>query len=292
MTTIRALAAIAVLVVVTTTADAKARTEPSGRDLFLQECARCHGPKGKGDGPDAPFFTPAPRDLTTGFLEKYGDEELVARLRDGAPLSLSVDAEGRAIRAKRVESIIDHMEKLPDIDWVEVDAGGVVYGNRCEVCHGQFGQPWPAPDLPPGVKTMPRDLSDPKVQASMTDAELAKAFSHGKGSMPAVPPKLTKEETDQLVAFIRVLSPGFETFSFYCAGCHGDAGRGGGIMARDGKGPEVVFDEAYFESKDPNVLRATVWHMMDVGGGGMPHFRGVVEDERLDAIVEYLKRGP
>lgn len=292
MKTTRVIVGVAVLLTATSWAHARSRVEPSGRDLFLRECARCHGTQGRGDGPDAPFFTPAPRDLTTGFLAEYEDEELVGRLRDGNPLSLSVDVEGRRIRAKRVENVVAHMGKLPSIEWAEVDAGGVVYGKRCEVCHGPFGHPWPAPDLPAGVKTMPRDLSDPEMQTSMTDAQLARTFVHGRGSMPGVPPKLAQEESDQLVAFLRILSPGFETYSFYCAACHGDAGRGNGILPRDGQGPDVVFDEEYFGSKDQDELRAAVWHMMDVGGGGMPHFRGVVEDENLEVIVEYLKRRP
>ncbi len=271
--------------------EAKERSAPSGREVFLEECARCHGADRAGGGPDAPFFSPAPRDLTTGFLAKYDEEELLARLRDGTPLSLSVDEEGRRTRAKRVESLLAHMRRIPDIDWTEVDAGGVIYGARCEVCHGQFGKPWPAADLPEGVSP-PKDLRDPSVQRSMTDRELMAAFKHGTGGMPAVPPKLTEGEAEQLLAFVRVLSPGFETFSFYCAPCHGDAGRGGGILVRGEEGPTVVFDETYFEEKDPDALRATVWHMMDVGGGGMPHFRGVVADERLRAVVEYLKRTP
>ncbi len=289
MTKIRILLAIVVLAQAAP-AFSKERVGASGRELYLEECARCHGSAGTGDGADAAFFSPAPRDLTTGFLDRYTEAELVGRVRDGTSLSLAIDPEGRRIRAKRVESIVSHMQRLPDIEWVDVDAGGLLYGARCEVCHGQFGKPWPAPDLPAGVGSVPKDLRDPAVQRSLTDEELVRAFRHGKGSMPAVPPKLTKDEADQIRAFIRVLSPGFEAYSFYCAACHGDSGQGGGIMLRDEAGPKVDFDRAYLDAADPEELRAAVWHMMDVGGGGMPHLRGVVDDARLRSIVEYLQR--
>ena len=36
----------------------------SGKDMFAHYCAACHGPGGKGDGPAAPSFKKAPRDLT------------------------------------------------------------------------------------------------------------------------------------------------------------------------------------------------------------------------------------
>ena len=37
----------------------------SGREMFLQYCAPCHGTDGKGDGPAAAALRKAPADLTT-----------------------------------------------------------------------------------------------------------------------------------------------------------------------------------------------------------------------------------
>jgi len=291
----RTLALFLVVLVSTlasTPAQCREQTSVGGRQLYLEECARCHGVDRKGDGPDAPFFSPEPRDLTTGFVGRYTPEELIARVRDGTPLSLSVDAEGRKARAQRVEAILAYMHRLPTIDWKAVDAGGVLYGERCEICHGQFGKPWPASALPEGVQTSPPDLRAPKFQRSMSDRELLKAMRHGIVGMPAVPPELTDEQARQLLAFVRLLSPGFESYSFYCAPCHGDDGRGRGILPRDDEEPKVVFDKAYFEKKDPEALRAAVWHMIDAGGGGMPHFKGVIDEAQLRRIVEYLQNTP
>ena len=75
--------------------ESRERAVEGGRQLYLEECARCHGVDRTGNGPDAPFFSPEPRDLTTGFVSRYTTEEIVARVRDGQPLSLSVDPEGR-----------------------------------------------------------------------------------------------------------------------------------------------------------------------------------------------------
>ena len=36
----------------------------SGQEMFAHYCAACHGAAGKGDGPAAPSFKKAPRDLT------------------------------------------------------------------------------------------------------------------------------------------------------------------------------------------------------------------------------------
>jgi len=37
---------------------------PEGRALYQANCAQCHGPVGRGDGPWAASYTPRPADLT------------------------------------------------------------------------------------------------------------------------------------------------------------------------------------------------------------------------------------
>jgi mono/diheme cytochrome c family protein len=38
----------------------------AGKPLYLRECSACHGERGRGDGPAAPFVEPPPRDLQSG----------------------------------------------------------------------------------------------------------------------------------------------------------------------------------------------------------------------------------
>jgi mono/diheme cytochrome c family protein len=41
-----------------------------GRALYGKECASCHGPQGKGDGPDGLYFTTPPSNLTSATVTK------------------------------------------------------------------------------------------------------------------------------------------------------------------------------------------------------------------------------
>jgi mono/diheme cytochrome c family protein len=63
-----------------------------GRQLYTQNCASCHGPEGKGDGPQVKDLKnenglpTSPRDLTRGVFKGGGDpERLYARIVVGMP---------------------------------------------------------------------------------------------------------------------------------------------------------------------------------------------------------------
>lgn len=44
----------------------------AGRELFLQDCAACHGEAARGDGPAGAALDPKPNDLTKVRTYKYG----------------------------------------------------------------------------------------------------------------------------------------------------------------------------------------------------------------------------
>src|ERR1700733_7528972 len=66
-----------------------------GARVFAQQCAVCHGPDGKGNGPAAPSMFSRPRDFSSGVFkykstapgEPPTDEDLLRIVRDGLPAS-------------------------------------------------------------------------------------------------------------------------------------------------------------------------------------------------------------
>jgi cytochrome c6 len=77
---------------------------------------------------------------------------------------------------------------------------GVVYKAKCASCHGADG----TGNTPVGKSLKLRDFHSADVQ-KLTDAELTKIISAGKGKMPAYAKKLTAEEIQCLVSFIRAM---------------------------------------------------------------------------------------
>lgn len=58
-----------------------------GKDLYVRECASCHGNSGKGDGPKAGELKPKPRDLSVAAIQSQSDGSMFWKLTEGkAPM--------------------------------------------------------------------------------------------------------------------------------------------------------------------------------------------------------------
>jgi mono/diheme cytochrome c family protein len=56
----------------------------AGKALFEENCAKCHGDAGKGDGPDAMMYTPEPADLTDAhMMGMMTDGEIFYKISEG-----------------------------------------------------------------------------------------------------------------------------------------------------------------------------------------------------------------
>lgn len=283
------LFAVSTLLAVTARA---AAPEPvaSGQAAYLRRCAGCHGREGLGDGPDAPIFGAKPADLRAdSLLRSYSDPELTARLLEGRQLRLEVRPDALRTHAVDTEALYQYLRRLPATRWETVDAGEGVYFERCVDCHGRYGHP-PA-SLPPGVRR-PRDLSHPEFQSSVTDAELAVLARHGKDHMPALIPRLRKEEASQVSSFLRSLSAGREIYDRYCMSCHGAHGVPQAEPFAETVTAVPTFDAGYFSRTDPEETRRAIWHMLQDARPVMPHFREILTPDELRDILVYLRSLP
>lgn len=82
-----------------------------------------------------------------------------------------------------------------------VTDGAALFTAKCAKCHGANGQ-----GLPKYLKKGQKDFTDKKWQKSKSNAQLTTAINNGKGeAMPAWKTKLTVEEIQVLVAYVRTL---------------------------------------------------------------------------------------
>ena len=262
-----------------------------GRALYMAQCSRCHGPNGIGDGPDAPLLRNPPADLRRSeVLDSFSDEKLAERIRDGKVMRLEFRPESISRQAADTEALYRFLRKLPQIRWKSVEAGAVLYFERCTPCHGGYGHPESA--LPPGVTRRPQDLSDERFQASVSDRELRWLVRHGRRGMPVVLPRLTEAEAADLVSFVRVLSPGFDLYDSFCSTCHGFHGEGATGALSTKPAPQFAFDAEYFRTHTADEIRQAIWHMLEDKTPSMPHFAETLSTAEVKAILLYLHSLP
>jgi len=254
-----------------------------GGRLYREECAPCHGTTAHGEGAQAWLFSPPPPNLRVSALDRHDPETLVRRILDGVTERISPGSHALVESATRTEALVDHLQRIPRVDWTRVARGRSVYRERCERCHGAFGRP--SPDVTGDSR--PRDLEASALPVD--DGQLALLVRHRRKGLPALSEGLPDADVPALIAFLRLLTPGYEAYEVICARCHGDSG----VPPRGHKGPTVVFDRAYFAAHDTGVVRTKVWHMLgEPKQELMPHFRGELTKAQARAIVDYLQLLP
>ena len=78
--------------------------------------------------------------------------------------------------------------------------GAALFKSKCAACHGPDGKG----ETPVGKTLKVASLGSAEVQ-KLSDADLEKAISDGKGKMPAFKGKLAADELKAVVAFVRTL---------------------------------------------------------------------------------------
>jgi cytochrome c6 len=113
--------------------------------------------------------------------------------------------ERRSAGMKTTLSVIAAVIFLAGTAGVARADGAELFSKKCASCHGKDGNA----DTAMGKKLNMRKLSDPKVQANSTDAQMEKLIAEGvkgaggKNVMPAT--KLSPEEVKEVVKFTRSL---------------------------------------------------------------------------------------
>ncbi|MBI3300591.1 MAG: c-type cytochrome [Deltaproteobacteria bacterium] len=268
-----------------------------GEVLYIRHCADCHGWTGHGDGPLAAVLETKPRNLRRAELfTGHSEAELVAWILHGKELAVPIDPTAVPHTEAEVTALLTHLQRLPTLSWEQIDAGEKVYDSLCAACHGIYGRGdgRAAATLP----FPPRDLSTPPYQSQGSDEELLRIISEGKGAMPGAVDVLSAKELKAVVAFVRILSPGYELYDRFCAVCHGPDGRAPTVAPQDSFGFDLVFqrlptfDEKYFRTHTTEQVRAEIQHMRKQSRTAMPHFAGELNAEEARQILTYLRTLP
>jgi cytochrome c oxidase cbb3-type subunit 2 len=115
--------------------------DSAGIELWDQNCAGCHGPDGRGDGPAASWLEPAPPDLTS---REYTDGRLADILWNGiAGTAMPAFRDQPLGNLAALTEVVQGFAAVPASaapTAAELELGQSVYDVNCYECHGETGQ--------------------------------------------------------------------------------------------------------------------------------------------------------
>jgi ubiquinol-cytochrome c reductase cytochrome c subunit len=164
---------------------------PNGRELYLESCASCHGPDGRGSdyGPSLEHAGAAAADfeLRTGRMPLHDPDAQTMR-------------KPPAFSPEEIALIVGYVASLgdgPDIPAVDPSAGDLadgqeLYTENCAACHGATGNGGAA-----GAGALAPSLH------VATSLDVAEATIIGPGEMPKF--TFDDHERDSIAAYIRYL---------------------------------------------------------------------------------------
>jgi mono/diheme cytochrome c family protein len=161
-------------------------TGDEGARIYLARCAPCHGERGDGQGPVAPYLDPEPRDFvhgpfalrTTESGQPPTDDDLLRVVTHGIPGTAMPAWTVLTERERRL--VVEHVKKFsdafgtkpaavkpattPSASGVMVARGREVYRQaKCWECHGEAGR-----GDGPSAPTLKDDHGDPIAPANLT----------------------------------------------------------------------------------------------------------------------------
>jgi mono/diheme cytochrome c family protein len=214
-----------------------------GQELYIQNCASCHGDFGEGGLNPARAGDIIAPISTSEYLQTRDDATLRAILAQGQPnfgMSPFGSAFGGPLDDDEIDAIVNFIrsweanppvELPPEIAATTIPLGGpAIYATLCAQCHGDNGEGGIGPAL-----------TSQELQAKFTDQELFDEINmgHSATAMIAWGEVLTAEQIQELVTFIRRLEEGepgevpgdvsfsadvMPIFEAQCTMCHGTLG--------------------------------------------------------------------
>jgi mono/diheme cytochrome c family protein len=185
-------------------------------------------------------------------------------------------------------------------------------GFACSQCHGDRGRGGVSPDVP-ALTGVAKELT-PSELRSIIDHGLGESSNPTQPYMPVWGAVISKTQVDDLIAYLRAGLPAVATaqapavpkgqgaavegsvlYSAYgCVNCHGPNGLGGvpNPQAPDRTIPSLSGKDFRAEFNTDAKIIAVIRSGSVIGRApivSMPHWGGIIPDERLRALVAYLK---
>ena len=173
-----------------------------GSEVFVRNCAGCHGREGRGDGPAAVALVPAPRNLSTArFSDRRLSESLWNGVRGSSMPAWNDLATGDHRGLVAYLGTIASSEPPPELKAEERATARTLFAQQCAVCHGPEGRG----DGPSSAILAPSPTNFHEARPTTDYAESALANGVRGTAMPRWVGKLSAGEQKLLARYVRSL---------------------------------------------------------------------------------------
>ncbi len=196
----------------------------AGRAVYEQNCAACHGERGRGDGPAAKGMNPPPPTIGDAKTMADASPALLYRVISVGVPGTRMPAWAARLTPQQRWEVVSYIESL-HASAADLLEGEGLFLQRCSACHGPSGgvNGFAARSL----TKLPPEIGSFAWQAEHSDAELAAAIRNGVPGT-AMPPARDLSDADvaKVVAYVRSL-PMRHPEMVQAAVGGGEGGRGG-----------------------------------------------------------------
>ncbi|MGB5050789.1 MAG: c-type cytochrome [Caldilineaceae bacterium] len=169
----------------------------SGRALFAENCAACHGETGRGDGPTAASLPgPATAFADPNAVWERSPAELFHTAKFGRIEKL-MPPWGNQLTDSQIWNVVSYAWDL-HTDQLAVEAGGLLYAGACAECHGETG----AGDGPNGGDVI-SDFTDTRYAMAVSQAGWLAGW---QAAHPEVGADFSQEQQRNVLEFVRTFS--------------------------------------------------------------------------------------
>jgi ubiquinol-cytochrome c reductase cytochrome c subunit len=174
----------------------------SGRELYLRDCAWCHGAAGQGTERAPDLITGSNGPAFTHFMLSSGRMPLDSPQQPSRHRPAAYDPEQIETLVEYVDTFGAEGPAIPEVAEGSLSLGQVLYAENCAACH--------SPTLIGGaLATVSEDetraVNVPGLRGS-SPTEIAEAMLVGPGTMPVFgPDTFTPEEVNAIVSYVEAL---------------------------------------------------------------------------------------
>lgn len=176
----------------------------NGGSIYVDKCAPCHGPSGKGDGPQANQLPNPPAAVGTAELARQSTPSDWYTIISQGNLERFMPPFSGSLSERQRWDVVAYLYTL-STEPGEIAQGAELYQDNCARCHGEQGQ-GNGPEAA-NLETQPTDFTQQAWMADKSEQALFQAMTDGIApAMPAFGGELPEAERWTLAAYLRSLT--------------------------------------------------------------------------------------